>query len=215
MPHHRSSSDSSSSIMDCVQQCGQECGQSCSIVLDSSLASCACHSTSKSSSSKTCTSSSSSCPTSSSTACSKPCYPYPCYPYQRSNCEESCGFKAMIVPATNLHATQSTNQGQIAFLMRRKNKVVTLQWEPFTLQVGANGAAYLLVSQSISNLPPYTVQFPYRLVYNATGIISYIEIDPVGADQVKFYLNVSGSGSGVVIGDTVSISGSSISWITQ
>src|SRR5579871_2062722 len=63
----------------------------------------------------------------------EPCPPKQCgYRYAPINrdCEEATGFKALITQTTGLKALSSSNQGAVQILMRRKNRVVTLQWEP-------------------------------------------------------------------------------------
>lgn len=147
------------------------------------------------------------------------CCPSRCAPRcapRCSPCDLSCSFYALITPMTNVKPVYGTgHDGTVQFMLRRKNKVVSLQWEPFTGNVGNNGAAYMAVNQSISGLPNYPVDVPVSITYNGIASITLAEIDPLTSDQIKIYFNVGKTGSGVVLGDTVVVQGSCINWISD
>lgn len=136
-----------------------------------------------------------------------PCPPYP-QPYYSPCIRGGSSFRALITPATNL------NPQQVTFLMKKKDGVVTLQWNQFAGTVGANGTAYLTVAQTICDLPSEAVTFPIIISYNSTSIVSKLIIDPSQSiDNIRFYLNIAGSGTGVTTNDTFIITGSSVRWI--
>jgi hypothetical protein len=101
----------------------------------------------------------------------------------------------------------------ISFTMKRRNKTVTLQWEPFTGQLGANGVAYLTANQTIANMPSYPLRFPLFISYNGETKCTFLMIDPSSREQIKFYLDAKADPTNVKIGDTVFVSGSSVNWI--
>src|SRR6056297_1989782 len=77
----------------------------------------------------------------------------PAYPVNRSP-QNNVGFGSIVTPLSELTAENSGNKGYVRFLLRRKNKTVTLQWEPFSGKLTTNGIKYLKVTQTICNLPP-------------------------------------------------------------
>lgn len=124
-------------------------------------------------------------------------------------------FTSVITPLTGLSGFSGIG-GSVEFRMRRKNKTVTLQWEPFTGTLASSGVSYLTVAQSIPNTPPYIVSFPIYLVYKGVGRNTRIEIDPfVRTGYIKFYLNTDGSTTGTVSGDSISVPGGAVSWIVD
>jgi len=160
--------------------------------------------------------------------CQNPC-PYFCPPQQYPPCPQpypqcpqpycpqptQCGkggfsFSLPVVPATNL------NPNRVTFTMKKAKGVVFLQWQQFNGTVGANGTAYLAVPQTLCDLPPYPVTFPLVITYNSVAGISKLVIDPTQAtDNIRFYLNVTGTGTGVTTSDTFTIPGSSVQWISS
>lgn len=133
--------------------------------------------------------------------------------YINRDCEEATGFRALITQTTGLKALSSSNEGSVQVLMRRKNRVVTLQWEPFTCQLGASGLSYLTINQSIMNLPPYVIEIPIRITYNGLAKTTFFQVDPFSSEQMRIYLDVNGLGTGNLIGDTVVVQGTPVSWI--
>lgn len=136
--------------------------------------------------------------------------------YRHSGVRETYydGFKVTITPLNCVTTPHSANGSFVEFTLRRKNKVVTMQWEPFTGCITQNGVSYLTVQQSYSNLPAYPVNIPYMLMYKGVNKMSYIQIDPHSTSHVKFYLNIEGTGEGVQIGDSISVPAGCVSWIT-
>lgn len=125
-------------------------------------------------------------------------------------------FNSIITPLSNLTPGFSGCMGSVEFKMRRKNKTVTLQWEPFTGTLTANGVSFLTVCQSICNTPPYPISIPIYIIYKGSGRITHVEIDPFAkSGNIKFYLNTDGSGSDINSGDNISFPGGSISWIVN
>jgi hypothetical protein len=149
--------------------------------------------------------------------------PAKCEPNIRDNCHSSTPrynpgvsyFTSVITPLSGLSGFSGI-KGSVEFKMRRKNKTITLQWEPFTGALASNGITYLTVAQNISNTPPYVVSFPIYLTYKGTGRITRIEIDPfVKTGNIKFYLNTDGSGTNINTGDNISVAGGAVTWIVN
>lgn len=124
------------------------------------------------------------------------------------------GFRVTLSPLNNVVTPLSDHNGMVEFKLRRKNKVVTMQWESFSGTITQNGGAFLSVNQSFSNLPDLPVNMIYMLEYRGVAKVSYIRVDPNSSVQVKFYLDVSGHGSDVKVGDLVEVPGGCVSWIT-
>ena len=125
-------------------------------------------------------------------------------------------FKAMVTPLVDLQPTYDPNndsKGLVEFKMRRKNNVVNLQWEPFSGCITQNGIGFLSVQQSISNLPKYMINIPVVIQLKGVNKSTYLVVDPFASIQLKIYLDVTGSGSGINSGDTVTVYGSCVSWI--
>ena len=124
-------------------------------------------------------------------------------------------FTSVITPITGLSGFSGIG-GSVEFKMRRKNKTVTLQWEPFTGTLSSSGVAYVTVAQNICNTPPYVVSFPIYLVYKGTGRNTRVEIDPFArTGNIRFYLNTDGTSTGTATGDSISVSGGAVSWIVD
>jgi hypothetical protein len=125
-------------------------------------------------------------------------------------------FMSVVTPLSNLTPGYSGCTGVVEFRMRRKNKTVTLQWEPFTGTMAASGVAYLTVAQSISNTPPYPVSIPIYIKYKSVGRVTHLEVDPASNyGNIRFYLNTDGSATDIVAGDSVEVLGGSATWIVQ
>lgn len=137
-----------------------------------------------------------------------------------SNCESYnpgiSNFNSVIVPVTNLSSQYSGVTGCVEFRMRRKNKTVTFQWEPFSGTMAANGVAFLTVMQSICNTPPYPMSMPIYIRYKDENRITNITIDPSAVTgNIKFYLNTDGTGNNINMGDAFYIYAGSVSWIVD
>lgn len=124
-------------------------------------------------------------------------------------------FTSIIVPISGLTPGYSNCGGTVEFRMRRKNKTVTLQWEPFTGAIGESGIAFVTVIQSIANTPPYPISIPISLQYKGTIRTTRIEIDPHAKSNIKFYLNSDGSATDINLGDSLSVPGGCVSWIVD
>lgn len=125
-------------------------------------------------------------------------------------------FTSVVTPLHNLTPLYSGCTGSVEFRMRRKNKTVTLQWEPFTGTMAASGVSYLSVAQSICNTPPYPVSIPIYLEYKCVGRISHITIDPnAKCGNIRIYLNTDGSACNIICGDSIYVHGGAISWIVD
>lgn len=123
-------------------------------------------------------------------------------------------FNSMITPTTNLFSESSNINGSVEFLMRRKNKTVTLQWEPFSGTLSSNGISYLTVTQSICNTPPYPVSDVIPIQYKGVDRMVKITIDPFTKNgNIFFYLNTDGSTNNTNIGDSFHIYGGTTTWI--
>lgn len=128
----------------------------------------------------------------------------------------TCKFTSVIMPLSELIPGSSGAMGSVEFIMRRKNKTVTLQWEPFSGNLAANGVSYLTVAQTISNTPPYLISLPIYFKYKSIGRVTHAEIDPHAKSPViKFYLNTDASSTATMMGDSISFPGGSISWIVD
>ena len=124
-------------------------------------------------------------------------------------------FTSVITPLSGLSGFSGIG-GSVEFRMRRKNKTVTLQWEPFSGTLASSGISYLTVAQRISNTPPYVISFPIYLSYKGIGRNTHIEIDPfVSTGTIKFYLNTDRTSTGTVSGDNIFVSGGAVSWIVD
>jgi len=150
------------------------------------------------------------CNSSYSDDCRDRCHQKPC-----RYIPECGGFRSMITPLSSL-TTLHGCPGSVRFLMRRKNKVITLQWEPFSGVISELGASYLTLTQTFSNMPPYPMNFPLLIVYQGMRRNTFLTIDSnIPTAQVKFYLNLDGTGTNVHVGDVVDVNGACISWIVE
>jgi hypothetical protein len=150
-------------------------------------------------------------------SCEKPqkdCY-NPCRKSRRYDPGSFC-FQSIITPLTGLTPGYSNTPGCVEFRMRRKNKTVFLQWEPFTGTLSSSGVSYLTVTQSICNTPPYPISTPIFLDYKGVGRITHVEIDPFSKNaNIKFFLNTDGSSSNISSGDSISVPGGCVEWIVD
>jgi hypothetical protein len=137
-------------------------------------------------------------------------------------------FMTAMTPVHNLVGTYTQCAGGVQFLLRRKNKVVTIQWEPFTGAISANGVAYIEAIQTIHNLPSYPVEYPIFLTYLGQIRLAVLEIVPsppvpckdynyscYKGGNIRFYLRSDKTGTGVNVNDTFSVPASTVSWIVE
>lgn len=127
----------------------------------------------------------------------------------------SC-FASVITPVTGLISYYNNLVGVVEFKMRRKNKTVTLQWEPFGGAVSSNGIAYLTVAQSISNTPPYKIAFPILIEYKGIGTTGVLIIDPhLKTGHIRIYFHSDTNIADTVMGDGFYVYGSCVTWIVE
>ena len=123
-------------------------------------------------------------------------------------------FEAIVTPVKSLTTQYSQVIGMVTFEIRRKHKTVTLQWEPFSGIIAANGFTNLSVNQSICYLPPYPIYGTYYLKYKNETKISAVVIDPTDRNaHIKLYLNTDLSANGINLDDAFNVYAGSISWI--
>lgn len=142
------------------------------------------------------------------TPCRKPCQDY--------NNPDQCTFKSIITPLSELKPVNSpmNGYGPIEFTMRRKNKVVTIQWEPFSGKLTTSGIAYMSLAQSICNLPPYAVSSSYTLSVNGVFRQAQVVVNSKSnTPNILFYLNADSTATGIVANDSVVVQGGCFSWI--
>lgn len=144
----------------------------------------------------------------------KECDPI-CRPKNFNN-PDVCTFRSLITPLSSLTPINSKTPGPIEFRMRRKNKVVTLQWEPFSGIITTTGINYLMLAQTICNLPPYSVYGVYNIIYNGVGRICPIEVHPATVkSNLLFYLNTNSTSEGVNANDSITVQGGCLTWIVE
>ena len=125
-------------------------------------------------------------------------------------------FTSVITPVTGLTPLYSSITGSVEFRMRRKNKTVILQWEPFTGSMAANGVAFLTIAQSIANTPPYPYTDVIYIQYRGEDRPVKIVVDPnARGSNVRMYLNTNSSTTGVTTGDSFQVYGGSVEWIVE
>ena len=125
-------------------------------------------------------------------------------------------FTSVVTPVSGLTPLYSGVTGSVEFRMRRKNKTVILQWEPFTGTMAASGVAFLTVAQSISNTPPYPVSDTIYIQYRGTDRPVRIVIDPnARGSNIRIYLNTDGSTTNITTGDSFQVYGGNTEWIVD
>lgn len=130
------------------------------------------------------------------------------------NTVDVCVFRTIITPLSSLTPVNSRNPGPIEFRMRRKNKVVTLQWEPFSGIITTTGISFLMMAQTICNMPPYPVWGVYNIVYNGVNRLVPIEVNPnTVKSNLLFYLNANATAENVNANDSVIVHGGSLAWV--
>lgn len=125
-------------------------------------------------------------------------------------------FTSVVTPVTGLTPLYSGVTGSVEFRMRRKNKTVILQWEPFTGTMAASGVAFLTVAQSISNTPPYPYTAVIYIQYRGEDRPVKIVVDPnARGSNVRMYLNTNSSTTSITTGDSFQVYGGSVEWIVE
>lgn len=139
-------------------------------------------------------------------------------PKTDNNESNNCMFRSMIISLFDIKADKSNCTGLVEFIIKRKDKIITLQWEGFSGKIAGNGIKYVHVAQSIAHLPQYPISKPIVSQYNGDYITSRIEINPHSSPYdgiIKFYLYLNGNQENIRYGDSVHIPGSSITWIIE
>lgn len=131
------------------------------------------------------------------------------YDYSNSN-HSNHTFSSMITPVNNLVTSHNTNS--VRFYMKRKNCIITLQWENFSGIVASTGDSKLVFVQSISSLPNSIMSFPILVKHNGTKKMGEFIIDPFSSNG-NLYIYLTLDGAATQIGDSFYIYSSSISWI--
>lgn len=125
-------------------------------------------------------------------------------------------FDSIITPVANLQSRYSKIRGSVEFRMRRRNKTVTLQWEPFQGAIGISGISHLIVTQIIANTPPYPVSFPISIRYKNRHRLTFMEINPHERNgNIKFYLNEDKSATDIQVNDGFYFPASCVTWIVD
>lgn len=120
---------------------------------------------------------------------------------------------SFISTITNVSSvTATTNPGFVYFFMRETGGVITLDWEPFTATLNANGISSLVANGAITSLPPFPKQVTLRLQLRGINRLGYVEVNPNTSAQIIFYLDFSGSAVGN-INDIVNIPSGTIQWV--
>jgi hypothetical protein len=122
----------------------------------------------------------------------------------------------VITPVNSLQPENSKVKGCVEFKMRRKNRIVILQWEGFSGALAQSGVSYLQVPQYITSLPSYKIYSPIKLRYLGQERTTFVLIDPnSNYGNIFFFLNSDGSSSGTNLGDNFFVYPSAVTWITD
>lgn len=215
---HSTSSSSSSSSKPSTSSSSSSCSSKPSTTVSftsSSNSSFSCSPSSDSSSSSSSSSSSKSSCSSSSKSCSSTSKDKCCHKSSGSSGSgEVVILKSIVSPLVNLCDVISGGC-HVCFTFRRKNKVCTMQWSAFQGTIPENGRPYVVLNQTVCNMPPYPLDLPYRLIHNDNAKMSFIQVNPHSPEQIRFYLDISGLGKCVSAGDFLVFPGGAVSWITE
>jgi hypothetical protein len=133
----------------------------------------------------------------------------------RSRHHDIPSFFSVITPVVGLQARYSDNKGMIELMMRRYNKVVTLQWESFEGHIGAL-CEYLTASQTLCNLPSYPISSPIHIKYNGVYRLTSVEVDPfLKHGNMRFYLNKHRNLDKIMVNDKIIVPAGCINWIVE
>jgi hypothetical protein len=134
---------------------------------------------------------------------------------------DNADFSSLVVPLTDLtpmHSYENGHNSCIEFMMRRKNRNVSIQWEPFKGSISVNGITHLNVVQTICNLPPYKIYGFLQIKYKDVERTTYVMVDPhppPKTGNLKFFLNSDGSSKDINANDVVEILGGQITWTVE
>ena len=135
-------------------------------------------------------------------------------PKHKADKSKCTTMNVILSPVVDLSPVTTDTRSMVELRMSRKNKIVSIQWEPFMGAVSINGVAFLSVHQTIPCLPPHPVSIPVVLEYKGVSKMGYVKIDPTTKHQMMFYLDITGNGSCVCSSDHFMFHGGCISWIT-
>jgi hypothetical protein len=125
-------------------------------------------------------------------------------------------FTSIISPLVELKPIYSNLSGEVEFKTRRKNKVVTLQWEPFYGHMAHSGHAFLNVAQAIGTPPPYPLEFNVPIKHNGVLKHGWLIVDPFHKNHtLKFFINHDRTSTGINTGDKIEVSGHCVHWIVD
>lgn len=145
-------------------------------------------------------------------SCRPRCGPVACGPVR----SQIIKIRALIAPLNNFQVLYDHCRCMVEFEIVRKSRAVTMMWEGFQGSIAVSGIAYVAAVQTFCNLPPQTLEFPIRLIYKGTGTTGYLQIDPHDCNaNVKFYMNICGTGTGIMAGDFIVVPGGAVQWITR
>lgn len=131
-----------------------------------------------------------------------------------SNCVP---FRSILTPLVALKATNSDNGSRIKFEMIHDHLTghVVLTWEPFQGIISSGGTDCLEVQQSISHLPEFITDLSIPIEVRGVRKQSFVRIDPYTDANIKFYLDISGSGSMILDNDKVFVPSSCVHWKSE
>lgn len=118
-------------------------------------------------------------------------------------------FYATIFPMTGVITPFGSRAPQVQFLMIAKKNKVTIQWEPFEGTVSQAGVSSLVVTQTISHLPPYDMAFPISAVLKGVPVTLSFVVSVSGSSNLSFSL----AGFTVEASDNIIVRGSQVSWL--
>ena len=135
---------------------------------------------------------------------------------RKYNCYDNDGvicFKTMLLNLKDV-TTNGQTDNVVTIDIRKKNNVVTLQWEPFTATTAVDKASYYAVAQGIRNMPNYPVTGPYLIKVGNSMSYSTVVIDPNGGNQIRFYYTADMNGT-TNINTVIEVPGGTVNWISK
>lgn len=119
-------------------------------------------------------------------------------------------FSSMVIPVNNIVTAHNTNS--VRFNMKRKNSVISLQWENFSGIVASTGDSKIVFVQSVSCMPRNIMSYPILVKHNGTKKFGEFVIDPHSTNG-NIYIYLTLDRSETKVGDSFSILSSCVSWI--
>lgn len=125
------------------------------------------------------------------------------------------GFEAMLTPLNGLTGGAS-GKSVVEFLFRRTNKIVVLQWEPFSGRMGASGIARLSLQQTLFNRPPYEIEQTIMLTVKGIRRIGWVRVPAYNnPEPTHLYFYLSTDPSELTFEDAVEIPAGTVTWIVR